>query len=752
MVKYNYYRISTSTVDDKLLKYVENYLENNSNNVAINFKNTSFVSMHDIELLERLKNSNRVFIRIEGGYDDSRVNNYTADIYVNMHKYDNIYSLYEMKLILKEINKIEQGINSNWSTEQKLLYFIGYLKEKIIYHPFFETAPSKDIRSLRGLFSHKTVCAGYAMILKELCDRNGISCQYVEGACNKKDSEKGWLTHAWNIVNLNGRNIPIDLTWTASKSKSGKLLDVGDLANVNEFIRTHIPGQYEKIQNYEKNLTSIDGKYLRVVSSLINKDRTFDTSRFEGSRKDGTRYSVTLVREEIIENEYLYAYVYQRILNDNTYSEPIIFYSKTNIALTLSRLKQKRKLEKELQDAIRKGDTKKADEYRTMLKGSEYLDGIEDRIDNLLFSKLNMVNALKRRDYYLGEIKSKKNEKDGTSYVDSILVDLEFGEKNKREQRTIKRNDGTSFVLERWGTIHIDGCHVYRYRLFETVKENNVYILKQNTIFTDEDIINDYREGIANDFLSRSRIERKAKETGGYLGFYSKEGIRTYNPNTNRVFKEGIYNYYRIKPDVFRDYYPELTFEDMKRMIKVYDLVYYDDGHNRYAEKIVNKNTNEVITDERIKKQVRFSYLWLNCAGNKHYANEEIPGYSYAFEVDSAQSVFNVINRCITDSIVKFGTIKPIEVYESVKKKCGNYKYAEEIAVAMLKSTSTINILKDFYFMQNPSSVNMEAPIEPLIFDLDAIARRKEELERQKSKLMEIIENNNQVEMVPYTR
>ena len=262
-----------------------------------------------------------------------------------MHKYDNIYTIAEIKKILTEIEKIEKGINPNWSQEQKLMYFVGTLKNKIIYHPFHETAASKDIRSLRGLFSHNTVCAGYAVILKELCDRNGIECQYVEGCCNQEDLDKGYLTHAWNIVKINGNYFPLDLTWNAGKSASGKTMSISDLANVNEFVKSHIPGKHEVIQDYKRTLKSFDGQYLTSMNNLVNKDMTYELSSLYIDRP-GFRLYLNQVEEFVVENKCVYKYVCFKEDKKGNLGSPHIFYSTTNALNIVRGCKKKKKLEK----------------------------------------------------------------------------------------------------------------------------------------------------------------------------------------------------------------------------------------------------------------------------------------------------------------------------------------------------------------------------------------------------------------------
>ena len=84
--------------------------------------------------------------------------------------------------IISEMEKIEEGLKGqNFDQLEKIVYIYGKLKSGIMYDPKYEYKSSKDIRSLRGFITKKTVCAGYAVMFKEMMDRQGIECHYVSG-------------------------------------------------------------------------------------------------------------------------------------------------------------------------------------------------------------------------------------------------------------------------------------------------------------------------------------------------------------------------------------------------------------------------------------------------------------------------------------------------------------------------------------------------------------------------------------------
>lgn len=731
-----------SAINQELYNWIASFVKNQPNkDVILNIDNTCGLTPEIVKRLENI-DSRRIKIRIVGGYDEVRVAKYTAEHYVLMHRNDNVYSLDEIRRIMRVIVKIEAGINPAWSTEQKLIYFIGYLNDKIIYHPFHETQPSKDIRSLRGLYSGKTVCAGYALILKELCDRNDIECQYVEGVCSKEDAAKDVLTHAWNIVKLNGEYFPIDLTWRASKNKRGKALSFEDLANVNEFIKSHIPGKYEVIQDYAHTLKSIDGMYLATIDSIINRNKTYESTRFFGRRKDGSEYTITQVSEMVIENVLVYRYIYTPYENDKM-GNPIVFYSTANVANMLMASQRKKKLEMQLREAKQKGNYKKAQDLEKMLEGSEFIEPSLTAVDDLLFSKANLQRAIDDKTHFIGGLDLDRGKK---TTLKGIVVDPVFAKKINKKSSTYYRSDGTSFVVEEWGKIELSTGFVYRYSLYEPILVDGEWIIKKDTIFTDEDIMHDYRMGLSDIFLSRSRIDRKEKEAGGYLGRFSQDEIKIYDRGRTEFFKSGIYRYYEMSDKQVKDYVETLTFDDMKRLVRNYSITYVNG-----KPEVCSKSSGRIVKDKVLSLQAMFANIWLDAAGTKFMGNEPVPGYTYAFN-SSCEELFKAISDFITDSMNRFGTVDTYEVLRMVEEKYDNYKYASEIVTKLFASEFAIKTINELYRLQNPSSLWRNKKLEVLGYNEETfkeLARRKRVLEEQKKKLLEVVEENNRVVIRP---
>ena len=132
-----------------------------------------------------------------------------------------IYSLEEIIKIVSEIEALESTIDDSWNNLEKTIYISYQIAKNISYD--FTLEQEKYNHSLRGIITGKTVCEGYALILKDILDRQYIECGISTG--DGRVTEKleklpqGKViqnNHAWNVVELyfdyETRRYPIDIT------------------------------------------------------------------------------------------------------------------------------------------------------------------------------------------------------------------------------------------------------------------------------------------------------------------------------------------------------------------------------------------------------------------------------------------------------------------------------------------------------------------------------------------------------------
>lgn len=514
MTKYGYtFRINA--LSNNNIEYLNTLYKNRPNQrVLLCAENTKALSS---EMLNKLPPS--VDIRIAGGFTEDRVernknlkynNGESGEIYWTA----NIFSKQELSTIVKSMENIESKISDSWSDVQKLVYIYDRLKTGIIYDPKFKSKSSRDVRSLRGLITRKTVCAGYAIIFKELMDRQGISCDYVEG-----QSKGGG--HAWNLVTLDGHIYPIDLTWDANQYARGdfKTREYLGVANA-DFYLNHLPFKEERIQNYQHTLSSFDTDLIKSIHAQITRAKDYISTTFDIRRDNGTEFLISQVGNNKIAGTNYFRYFYSDILKNGKRVNPSILYSEVNLL--------------------------------RMVESIRFKTGVPDTyvsaVTNRLFSKENVEASLANTNGYVGKLKKPSNPSaQGIYELDKSSNKVNFNYPTK----IYTRDDGSQFVAQQmlFKPKQIGNHNLMRYDIFESVNENGSKKVKKNTIFTERNFFNDQRPEIPNDYLSRSRIDRKVKTSGGYMGYYDENGIRTYYSNLEDHFdtSKGIHSNPRAK-------------------------------------------------------------------------------------------------------------------------------------------------------------------------------------------------------------
>lgn len=138
-----------------------------------------------------------------------------------------------------------------------------------------KTAWENDIIN-NTLSDKKGVCQGYAMLFKKMCNIAGIEAEFVPGYVRTNPYEIGTpgnLSHAWNLVRLNGISYLLDATWAAGgcpNDENGMLTsfqkhynDYYWLTPADEFAKNHFPldAKWVLLPNYTKATFALNPYY-----------------------------------------------------------------------------------------------------------------------------------------------------------------------------------------------------------------------------------------------------------------------------------------------------------------------------------------------------------------------------------------------------------------------------------------------------------------------------------------------------------
>ena len=718
-MKYDY-KITFKLNDPFDINYIKNVCNQYPNlKILVEVQNTKGISSSMIRQL-----SSNVAIRIAGGYDEDRISRFGKDIFLSSNYYTEavIYTKNETIKILEEIEKNESGINKNWSDIQKLIYIYDRLKTGIMYDPKFEQKLSSEIRSLRGLITKQTVCAGYAMILKEFMDRNNIECEYVEGCIEINEKGERLHGHAWNIINIGGKKYPIDLTWDNTKFRSGKSNSFDYLGqDISTFCKYHYPFKGEKTQDYKHTLSQIDPRFIKQIYNQtgIGRARNYRSTTYYGTRKDGSRFIVAQIGDATINNSNYYRYYYVEISKDGKKQLPLILYSDFNLTSFITY----KNFGKPKYDR----DKETHEEYLNRV--SQYnkrVIEIDELTDNVLLSKENIQDSINKKTYYIGSIQ-KNNKTNKTEYITDVSkIEKPLEKRNLfvYQTRRYRRSDGSVFIAQKmFETPHkANGIDVMRYDILEFVNENGREVLKKNVVVTERDFFEDNRQSMIDDYLSREMLDRSIGETGGYIGYYNANGIKIYNPDLVKYFqiskKIDIDSLNKRNQQTNNPTIQIPTFSELKALALKYEI--FIDSKDPFESdtskfKIRDIKTGKIQTDKSIINRAMFANIWLTSAGVKYYQNESRPGEIYAFG-EQAEKLYNTICKQLLNGCKSNGVIDTVDLLRNIRNN-SDYKYKEEIIVNLFRTpyqTEMINKL----FLQS-LGINQQTQIPETLYTMN---------------------------------
>lgn len=134
---------------------------------------------------------------------------------------------------------VDQIIKPGMSTRQKVVAINAYLVDWVVYdHGNFsyeidDRVPRTSYTAFGALKYRIAVCSGYAEAAKWLMDLSGIESKVLYGTVKDYDGKE--IGHAWNLVNVDGKWLHLDVTW--NDGASGAIEDPYLLITDQEMLR-----------------------------------------------------------------------------------------------------------------------------------------------------------------------------------------------------------------------------------------------------------------------------------------------------------------------------------------------------------------------------------------------------------------------------------------------------------------------------------------------------------------------------------
>ena len=171
-----------------------------------------------------------------------------------------------------DINTLVIRVSNDFATdEERVRAFYVWITDNVSYNTAAYRALQNKIQrptrivnsSYRGMLNReqqvvesvfkrrKTMCFGFSMLFKALCERSGIPAEVIRGIAKVDENEinevRDLKDHAWNAVQVNGEWKLVDLTWSTGFADPGtgkwvrKLDDYYFFTPPHIFNTTHYP-------------------------------------------------------------------------------------------------------------------------------------------------------------------------------------------------------------------------------------------------------------------------------------------------------------------------------------------------------------------------------------------------------------------------------------------------------------------------------------------------------------------------------
>lgn len=630
---------------EELNRNIESFITRNpSIDFVLNTPSTKGVSSSFVQKLHP-----KVKIRIASSYDDERLENF-KDVHYNSGEdckdayFDSvIYTRNETIKILREIEEIEKGIQENWSDLQKTLYIYDKLKTTIMYDPKYKTKSSSEVRSLRGLITKQTVCAGYSLMLQEILERNGIQCQFVVGD-----------GHAWNVITIDDVMYSADLTSDNYAYRHGeKYTHLTFGQNETDFSRGRVPVSEESNNSYIGKLRTLSTETVEKIANSLISEKDYEPTAYILTRNDGTRFYLAQVGTKNVEHGKIISkyrkYYYRDVNRDGTYGDPKILYAYIDVFT-----------------------------YMNQVAHGEYAPtGYGHTITNVLFSKENIRNSELRNSGYLGE-EMRAFSNTPVQRISEINKDLDDIRNTKNSTRIFRRNDKSNVIVEFLDTQDVNGKLVYSYKVFEMLPGKNKKTVKANIIYTEENLLTTAKKNIGNYLLHRGRLDIKSKESGGYIGYLDNEGKLKFNRKLSEYFSKN-------KRVTLPDLYPNRPiilpkFRELEDLARTYEVVYDTGKKETYVRDL---KTKKKVENERLALKAVFANIWLTSAGTVSNKEDQRKGMKKAFDKESKR-IYKKICSKLNSSYSYDSYADTVGIYRELLRE--NDIHASDILVNLFKN------------------------------------------------------------------
>lgn len=265
------------------------------------------------DMLNELIDLTNIKIQVKGPYDKEYISKYNNLSYV---REQNIYSIFELREIIRQIEAIDKVILKNLKPLPKVFMIYDYLRTNYDIDYF------SKVSDLKGLILGDLSPLSLSIIFKEILDRNKIPNEIIFLEDN---------SIAYNKVNISKYsylfNIGID-TYNYQNNMYSKIKYFSNM-DLNSFLRRYSINKKENLSSLT-SVVKLDEPTMKILNKLTRRVAS-DVKFRIFKRKDESRIIVGEMNKDYYMPKNLNRYFIADIYNNEEINNPKIFYTKENI-------------------------------------------------------------------------------------------------------------------------------------------------------------------------------------------------------------------------------------------------------------------------------------------------------------------------------------------------------------------------------------------------------------------------------------
>ncbi len=395
-MKYDYMlEIEKLTLKD--INDIKNFKSTNaSSNLLVVINNTLDLTS---DMLNDLMDVKNIKIQVKGPYNKEYVSKYNNLSYV---REQNIYSIFELREIIRQMEAIEEVILNNLKPLPKVFMIYDYLRTNYDIDYF------SKVNDLKGIILGDLNPLSLSIIFKEMLDRYKIPNEIIFSLDNSIAYNKVTISKYSYLFNL------AEDTYSYQNNMYSKIKYFSNM-DINTFLRRYSINKKENLASLT-SVVKLDEDTMKILNKLTKRVSSNVNFRIY-KRKDESRIIVGEMNKDYYMPKDLNRYFIADIYNNEEINNPKIFYTKEKL------LEKDDEIADTLLSREKIDNLFKNNKYNLDQEKNEYVDNLKIKTyKKFSFDCLILEKTYSSNVYFYNYYELYKNKKDDITFYQTEII------------------------------------------------------------------------------------------------------------------------------------------------------------------------------------------------------------------------------------------------------------------------------------------------------------------------------------------